>query len=59
MTSVKVLMCGIGAVAMFFVDQARGNFHKARDVMKEDEVLIYNHRLKFTGRHTSADDSPW
>jgi gamma-glutamyl hydrolase len=41
------------------VEQARGNFHRARDVVEEDDVLIYNHRLEFTGRHTSADDSPW
>lgn len=48
-----------GAVASFFVDQARGNFHAPRDVLEEDDALIYGARLEFTGRHTSEDDAPW
>ncbi|KAK9917047.1 hypothetical protein WJX75_000290 [Coccomyxa subellipsoidea] len=47
------------AVSSFFVDQARGSFHAPRDVIEEDDALIYGARLEFTGRHTSEDDAPW
>ncbi|CAL8463735.1 g3269 [Coccomyxa elongata] len=47
------------AVASFFVDQARGNFHAPRSILEEDDALIYGARLEFTGRHTSEDDAPW
>jgi gamma-glutamyl hydrolase len=46
------------AVATFFVQQARHNFHKARNVLEEDDVLIYNHKVIFSGRHERKEDSP-
>ncbi len=52
----KACLC---AVASFFVDQARGNFHAPQSILEEDDALIYGARLKFTGRHTSEDDAPW
>jgi hypothetical protein len=45
-------------VATFFVEQARHNFHKASRITEEDDVLIYNHRVVFTGRHINDSDSP-
>ena len=31
-------VCIYGAVSTFFIEQARSNFHSARDVVEEDEV---------------------
>lgn len=53
------IRCRLRAVSSFFVDQARGSFHAPRDVIEEDDALIYGARLEFTGRHTSEDDAPW
>ena len=48
------------AVGKFFVDGARRNSHGLNgDVLAEDDLLIYNHPLTFTGRHERAEDRPW
>eukprot|EP00884_Botryococcus_braunii_P017094 jgi/Botrbrau1/4068/Bobra.152_3s0024.1 len=46
------------AAATFFVEQARHNFHKAANILDEDDVLIYNHQVIFSGRHEKLADSP-
>lgn len=33
-------LCACFAVSSFFVEQARSSFHKARDVLEEDEVIL-------------------
>ena len=38
---------------------ARRSAHKPRDVLAEDDLLIYNYPPKFTGRHVKASDRPW
>lgn len=45
-------------MATFFVEQARHNFHRAKNVLEEDDVLIYNHKVIFSGRHERLSDSP-
>ena len=49
------------AVGKFFVDGARRNSHGVPDgdVLAEDDLLIYNHPLTFTGRHERREDRPW
>ncbi|KAG2439450.1 hypothetical protein HXX76_004805 [Chlamydomonas incerta] len=38
-------------VANFFASEARRNLHKAKNILEEDDVLIYNWKPEFTGRH--------
>ncbi|GFR43452.1 hypothetical protein Agub_g4535 [Astrephomene gubernaculifera] len=38
-------------VANYFVAEARRNLHKARSIVEEDDLLIYNFRPSFTGKH--------
>lgn len=33
-------LCACFAVSSFFVEQARSSFHKARNVLEEDEVIL-------------------
>lgn len=48
------------AVGKFFIDGARRNAHGLDgDVLAEDDLLIYNHPLTFTGRHEKREDRPW
>ena len=48
------------AVGKFFIDGARRNSHGLNgDVLAEDDLLIYNHALTFTGRHERKEDRPW
>eukprot|EP00891_Asterochloris_glomerata_P004912 jgi/Astpho2/4912/Aster-05841 len=39
------------AVANFFVDEARKNFHRPSNQLDEDNMLIYNYCPEFTGKH--------
>ena len=39
------------AVSAYFMAHARRNLHRARDVVEEDELLIYNWSPLFTGKH--------
>ena len=47
------------AVAAFLGVHARASAHAPRDVLEEDDALIYNHAVSFTGRHADAGDRPW
>ncbi|EFJ53180.1 hypothetical protein VOLCADRAFT_102798 [Volvox carteri f. nagariensis] len=38
-------------VANFFVAEARRNLHMAKNIIEEDELLIYNFKPVFTGKH--------
>ncbi|GIL88439.1 hypothetical protein Vretifemale_16403 [Volvox reticuliferus] len=38
-------------VANFFVAEARRNLHKAKNILEEDDMLIYNFKPVFTGKH--------
>eukprot|EP00775_Hariotina_reticulata_P013441 gene13441-13567_t len=41
-------------VANFFISEARRNAHAAVDVLEEEELLIYNWKPEYTGRHMSG-----
>lgn len=43
-------------IANYFVAEARRNLHKARNVLEEDELLIYNFAPTFTGRHRTEGE---
>lgn len=47
------------AVAAFLGRHARASAHAAANVLEEDDALIYNHPVTFTGRHRDAADRPW
>jgi gamma-glutamyl hydrolase len=47
------------AVAAFLARHARASGHTPGDVLAEDDVLIYNHPVTFTGRHKREADAPW
>ena len=47
------------AVARWLSRHARASAAAPRDVLEEDDALIYNHPAAFTGRHENVGDRPW
>lgn len=47
------------AVAAFLARHARASGHAPANVLDEDDALIYNHPVTFTGRHKREGDAPW
>lgn len=44
------------AFADFFISEARKNFHSPANEVEEDDLLIYNNQLIFTGRHEQPEE---